>query len=497
MNNPSFYYEKDYTLLYNQLIDRLLSKKSERIFNVQKAFTLAEELHKPQFRKSGEPYILHPVIVATILERLDFDTDVISAALLHDVVEDCNYPVESIKENFNSTIAQIVDAVTAIEKEDYALNEDTLFDDENFLKYSLESQTFHKLMKIGKENKFAFYIKFADRLHNMKTLGAVEEYKRLEKVKETQKWILPLCQLLKSHYFYNEISNECFKVINEKKGESFFREYDNFSYHQQKRLKQLQEVLLEHTHQLVNKNKHKHQPLKVVYNARSHENIYNAISHKLQTKSITNIHPSHFLKVPTADIYITFKGDLPNNAAQSIMFEVLEDKRVRSFLHIEGFTTDEQSGIHYFVVGDSFKNVFRICAISQKNYLTFMNGSTEGTTIDLIDEENSNEIITDYIKVKTRSGEIMEIPENSTVLDFAFKLHNDLGFSFKYATINNSPSKLPHYTKINNGDKISIVCEKDENNNLKNIAKIRWLAYVKTESAKKVLIRHFEKSYEG
>ncbi len=496
MNN-AFYYEKDYKLLYNQMIDRLLAKKSERIFNVQKAFILAEELHKPQFRKSGEPYILHPVVVATILEQLEFDTDVISAALLHDVVEDANFTIEQIRHEFNSNIAEIVDAVTAIEKEDYNENTDLLFDDSEFLKSSLESKTYHKLMKIGKQNKFSFYIKFDDRLHNLKTLDVMADYKQLEKVKETERWILPLCKMMNSTFFYNEISNECFKIVNKKRGEDFFNEYETFKNKHQKMKNFLQQSLFSLATAFVSKNKLKHQPHKIKLNHRQDQRVFEDISKTLQIKNISNIKASHLLKAPTTDIYLIFKNDLTDIESENIMFSFLEDSKTKQLLSLTGYLKDEVSNQNFYIVKDNNRNVYRICALSLKKYLTIKNGSTDGTAIDLIDEENSNELITDYIKVKTRSGEIMEIPENSTVLDFAFKIHNDIGFSFKYATINNSPSKQPQYVKLKNDDKINIICETDENGNLKNVSKIRWLAYVKTEPAKRALIRHFERLYEN
>ena len=78
------------------------------------------------------------------------------------------------------------------------------------------------------------------------------------------------------------------------------------------------------------------------------------------------------------------------------------------------------------------------------------------------------------------------------MLDFAFKIHRDIGFSFKYAIVNDSKTKLPPYTKLNEGDKVEIITEKDENGNAKNNAQLKWLAYVNTELAKRVLIKYFE-----
>ena len=97
-----------------------------------------------------------------------------------------------------------------------------------------------------------------------------------------------------------------------------------------------------------------------------------------------------------------------------------------------------------------------------------------------------------YITVKTRSGEPIVLPEGATVLDFAFKIHKDFGFSVKYAIINNNPTKQPIYTRLSEGDMINLILEKDNEGHCKNIAQIRWIMYAKTESAQKNLVRYFE-----
>ena len=106
-------------------------------------------------------------------------------------------------------------------------------------------------------------------------------------------------------------------------------------------------------------------------------------------------------------------------------------------------------------------------------------------------EDNINNLSTNYIKVKTRSGEVKFMPENSTVLDFAFKIHQDIGFGFKYAIVNGSKTKHPPYTKLNDGDKVEIFIERNNKGQIKNVAQIKWFAYVNTELAKKRLIKFF------
>ena len=196
---------------------------------VKKAYAKAKELHYYQKRKDGIPYISHPVEVAIILAELDFGEDAVCAALLHDTVEDCNYTIEQMKKDFNLKIANAVDAVTAIDKTQYIYNDENIFEDPNFVKSSAEEQTFKKLISIGKNNPLGFYVKFADRLHNLRTIDTFEYSKQIEKVRETEKWILPIAKALKAQYFDIKIKNECFKILNKIEGQNFFNQYD--AYH--------------------------------------------------------------------------------------------------------------------------------------------------------------------------------------------------------------------------------------------------------------------------
>ena len=206
-------------------IKKLYKSKADLML-LEKVYKTAKELHNGQFRKDGTPYISHPVEVALILAKLEFNADVISAALLHDVVEDCGYTIKEIIENFNKDIAEMVDCVSAIDKTKYIFDKDELFEDENFVKSSLEEQTFKKLIAIGKKNPLGFAIKFADRLHNLKTIECFDYSKQLEKVRESQKWIIPIAEKLNSEYFFREINNECFKIVNKFSAKTFLEHYN-------------------------------------------------------------------------------------------------------------------------------------------------------------------------------------------------------------------------------------------------------------------------------
>ena len=193
-----------YAEIYDLMVADMKKKKTRGVEAVKRAYDMAVKLHDGQKRKDGKPYVTHVVSVAYIIEKLNFDSDTICAALLHDVIEDCGVSAEIIKEQFGDVVAGVVDAVSAIEAKDYVFDDD-LFDDENNIKASVENKTFEKLLSMGVKNRLAFVIKLADRLHNLSTIAPFSYAKQLEKVKETERWILPLAKLIKSSYFYNNI----------------------------------------------------------------------------------------------------------------------------------------------------------------------------------------------------------------------------------------------------------------------------------------------------
>lgn len=480
----------DYKKDFEDIVACLKKNNSTGLINVVNAFNLAEKLHNGQMRKDGNPYISHPVAVAKILAELDFDSDMISAALLHDVVEDCNYTIEQIKQHFNDNVANIVDAVTAIEDNQASIKD--IFYDENFKKDSLDDQTFNKLIALGKQNKLAFYIKFADRLHNLRTIETFSEYKQVEKVKETQKWIIPLAYLLKSKFFYDNLKNECFKVLNRELYSSLEYRYNRHYASCEDTIAQLCEDL---NYKLSNYfSKRTDSFVKVLLERDTLYSLCERMKKQLEIYSIKNIKRNSFSRMPTVKLFLIFNGKSDN--LFPLVYQLFESGVINNFKVI-GYEKNNRYKLNYLIVEDNSKIKYRITAMTQEQYLLVRNGTTESSEIDLIDESSVGNIARRYIAVKTRSGEEIKLPENSTVLDFAFKVHNDLGLSCKYALINNSPNPKPPYTRLVEGDKVVVYNEIDSATGLlKPIAEIRWFAYVNSENAKKVLIKYFEKKYD-
>lgn len=484
----------NYKQIYSNIIDSLNKKNSADIPNVIKAFIFAEQKHSGQFRKSGEPYILHPLCVAQILEKLNFDTDVISAAILHDTVEDCGVTTEELGKLFNKQIAEIVDAVTAITKENFMPDMENLFSNtQDFLKLAIEDRTYQKLISMGKNNKSAFYIKFADRLNNLQTISIFPRHKQLAKIIETEKWIIPLAILLKSRFFTLSLKNECFKISYQDE-DKFFKYYDRFmqnnlscnTFHKSY-LKQIAENYF-------SSQKQKSNLENIIIEPKTDLEIFNSICKRFDISSLKRVKESDFHSVSTATIYVVFNSNKTTKQLTSKVFDILT---------LNGTTEYQLCGLEkdmfdnqFLLVQDKYHNIYSCIGLSTTEYTKITNGTTEGTDIDTIDENSAGEIVTSFINVYTRSNQVLRLPQNSTVLDFAFKIHKDLGFSCKYASINNSPTKVPIYTKLHNGDKVEVFNETTQDGLTKNIATLRWLLYANNESSQKALIKYFEKRYE-
>lgn len=466
--------------LKRDLIKELKSKNID-IGKVERAYDVANFLHLNQFRKGGDPYIIHPLEVALILAKLNFDIDVVCAALLHDTVEDCDYSIEQLRSEFGVNVAEIVDSVSAIDKADYIYDNNDIYENEEFVKFSAEEQTFKKLISFSKKNPLGFFVKFADRLQNLRTIDVFPRFKQLEKVKETERWILPLAKALNSRYFYDEIKNECFKILNNS-DDYYFEQYNFYVNSAKSNFEMVEAILKEQLTKDIFKT--------VLGETIKEYQVFKSIQARTRMANTTNITQGQILKVPNYKIFLLHKTILKNAVSDFLnkipMFE-------QNGLKLIGENRGSISNLPHFRMVDKYKNIYLIYFVTEQQYYEHQIGTTQGQNIELIDDDNTHKVVTSFIKVRTRSNEIKFLPEGSTVLDFAFKIHQDIGLSFKYAILNDGKTKFPAYTVLNNNDKVDIITEKNKHDELEIKAEIKWFAYIETDYAKKLLIRYFER----
>ena len=355
---------------------------------------------------------------------------------------------------------------------------DNVFEDTNFVKSSAEEQTFIKLISLGKQNPCGFAIKFADRLHNLRTISSFEYPKQLEKVRETEKWVIPIAKALQSEYFYREIKNECFKIVNQF-SLGYFEQYNNFYKTNTQIIVNLENSLNE-----VFKGTN---IKKIVFRNVKEYKIFEDLVRLNKNVEISKVSQGQILKVTNYNIYMLYNSKSHKEAVFLVLEKLKNNTKLKIIdAKIGGFTNKM-----YFQLEDDNYIKYNMYIMSESEFVETQVGTLDGQHLESLDEDNINHLDDEIIKVRTRSNEIKYIAKNSTVLDFAFKIHKDIGFAFKYAIINDGKTKYPPYTKLNSNDKVEIVVDKI-NDKLKNNAELKWFAYVNTELAKKILIKYFE-----
>ena len=180
---------------------------------IQKAYYFAEECHRGQMRMSGEPYIAHPLEAANFLAELKLDADTIMAALLHDVIEDCEITYDEIKDSFGEPVAKLVDGVTKLTRMDYRLPGDTTSDQPD--SDLLYAESLRKMLVAMAEDIRVVLIKLADRLHNMQTLDALPVEKRKRIAQETLDIYSPLAHRLGIWEIKWRLDDLAFRHLNE------------------------------------------------------------------------------------------------------------------------------------------------------------------------------------------------------------------------------------------------------------------------------------------
>ena len=454
---------------FQQLLnDYLATKHRKRIEIITMAFNFANQAHKGIKRRSGEPYIMHPLAVAQIVcTEIGLGSTSICAALLHDVVEDTDYTVEDIENIFGPKIAQIVDGLTKISG--------GIFGD----RASAQAENFKKLLLTMSDDIRVILIKIADRLHNMRTLGSMLPNKQFKIAGETLYIYAPLANRLGLYKIKTELENLSFRYEHPEEYQEIenklaataterdkvFKEFTAPIRAQMDKMGLKYRILarVKSIYSIWNKMQTKHVPFEEIYDLlavriifeprNADEELNDCFDIYVSISKIYKPHPDRlrdWVSHPKANGYQALHVTLMGNNGQWIevqirserMNDVAEQGFAAHWKYKEGGGSEDEGELDKWL-----RTIKEILDDPQPDAIDFLD------TIKL-------NLFASEIFVFTPKGEIKTMPQNSTALDFAFSLHTDIGSHCIGAKVNHKLVPLSH--KLQSGDQVEVLTSKSQ-----------------------------------
>lgn len=448
---------------------------------IQRAFDLAYEAHKDMRRKSGEPYIIHPIAVAKIVtHEIGLGAKSITCALLHDVVEDTDYTLEEIKNHFGEKIASIIDGLTKIAE---------VFDQ----KSSLQAENFRKILLTLSDDVRAILIKLADRLHNMRTLDSMPPNKQMKIAGETTYLYAPVAHRLGLYAIKTELEDLSLKYHHPKIYHEIGKKIKD---NEKRRLATINQFSLPITQKL----KKNHIKFSINGRPKSIASIWNKMQRKI---------------VPFEEVYdllairIIFepKPRIPEKTMCWSIYSLITDIYIPKPDRIRDWVSQPKANgyeaLHGTVMGPHGKWVeiqvrsTRMDEIAERGYAAhwkYKTGSNQERELDkwikkireMLESPESNalEFLDDFkmnlfsseILVFTPKGHIKTLPTGSTALDFAYDIHTEIGDKAIGAKVNYKLVGVSHI--LNSGDQVEILTSDIQQ------PQSEWLTFAKTAKAK-------------
>ena len=460
---------------------RTLSAADKKM--IRKAFDVAVDAHKDQRRKSGEAYIFHPISVAKIVaSEIGLDATSISAALLHDVVEDCDeYSIHDIEQLFGETVARIVNGLTKIS---------SLKKDKNI---SLQAENFRKMLLTLNDDVRVIIIKIADRLHNMQTIHSLREDKQIKISSETLYIYAPLAHKIGLYNVKSELEDLALKYTEPEVYESILQKLEDSKEEQDHYIKEISSIL----EGALNKEK-------IKYEIKGRPKSIFSIRRKMQKQGVS------FEEVyDKFAVRIIYKSGLKNEKflawkIYSIVTDFFRPNPTRLRDWISSPKSTGYEALHITVMGPKGRWVEvqirseRMNEIAEKGYAAhykYKEGDTtndenleswigklqevmENPTANAVDfvEEFKLNLYAKEIFVFTPEGDLKSLPKQATPLDFAFSIHTEIGLKTRGAKVNGKLVPL-NYT-LHSGDQVSIITSE----NAKPTS--NWLDYATTARAR-------------
>ena len=464
----------------------------EQLEIIKKAYNFAKLKHDGQFRKSGEPYIIHPMNVALILTTIYADYETISAGFLHDVLEDCDCTSEEMEEMFGKNITKLVQGVTKLSKIHFSTENEYLID-------------YYKKIIVGmSEDVRVIIIKLADRLHNMRTLWALPEDRQKVKAREALEILAPIAHHLGIHKIKSELEDlslrylkpDVFYDIVEKLNKTKI-ERDTTVYDMQR---EVSDLLTEH-----------HIPHEIKGRAKSIYSIFNKLDKGKKFSDIYDLLALRILVNTEQECYLAlgiihskfrplpkrFKDyvAMPKpNMYQSLHTTVFGIDGYLFEIQIRTYEMDEvaENGIasHWAYKENGGSNSTANLQSTTEQKLQFFKSIIDLSHDKMSSEEFVNsvkdEVLNNNIYVFTPKGDVMELPKGATPVDFAYAIHTKVGETTVGAIVNNNIVPLNYELKDNDIVKI--------NTNKSSTPSKEWLKFVKSTKTKNRIKSFFTKN---
>ena len=472
-------------------IDALAKKLSSylepsELKQVKEAFMFASEAHTGQFRSSGDPYVSHPLAVANILSNFKMDQDSISAAILHDVMEDSGTPKHVIQNKFNKNVALLVDGVSKLNKLQTSSRKEA------------QAENLQKMILAMAKDIRVIIVKLADRLHNMRTIHFLDRDKQIRIAKETLEIYAPIAHRIGMNNVYRELEDIAFQTIYPTRalrlGRTIKKNIGGKRKLIAKMLRAIEKRLLDFEIPAYVEGREKH--LYSIYRKmkerkRSFEEIMDAYAVKIIVDDTSNCYKAlgaiHSLYKPVEGRFKDYIAIPKSNGYQSVHTGVFGLSGQPIEVQIKTKEMDElaQNGIasHWsYKSGDDSSSIPQNKARRWVTELLEMRESTNDSE-EFVDSIKSD-LFPDEIYVFTPEGDVIEMPNGSTPIDFAFAVHTDIGHHCQSCRINRklAPLSVP----LESGQTIEIIRDSMPKTNPS------WLNFAHTARARTSIIHYLK-----